>query len=100
MKSKIDREKQTMELMIRHYCNKKLGKEADEQLCSGCQELLDYACERLDKCPFGNKKHACARCKIHCYRSSERQAVKEVMKVSAGWICFRHPVLALKHLLS
>ena len=43
--SHIEREKKTVELMIRLYCRKK---EKNTVLCADCEELLRYAHARLD----------------------------------------------------
>ena len=51
--SHIEREKKTVELMIRLYCRKK---EKNTVLCADCEELLRYAHARLDHCPFGEEK--------------------------------------------
>lgn len=51
--SHIEREKKTVELMIRLYCRKK---EKNTVLCADCEELLRYAHARLDHCPFGEKR--------------------------------------------
>ena len=49
--SRIEKEKQTVEQMIRLYCRKKEG---NGTLCPQCRELLEYAQTRLSRCP-GNQ---------------------------------------------
>lgn len=44
--------------MIKIYCN---GKHHSKQLCAECQELLNYAQLRLERCKFGNQKHTCKK---------------------------------------
>ena len=46
--SRIEKEKQTVEQMIRLYCRKKEG---NGTLCPQCRELLEYAQTRLSRCP-------------------------------------------------
>ena len=40
--SRIKREKETIDLMIKIYCNKN-HKSKEDELCSECKELLEYA---------------------------------------------------------
>ena len=51
--TKIEREKRTIELMIKIYCKKK---HKNKELCDECQELLEYAHKRLSFCKFVKKK--------------------------------------------
>lgn len=93
---RIERERKTVEAMIRLYCADHHGK---GELCPACTELLAYAGKRLDKCPFGGKKPTCANCPIHCYSADRRERVREVMRWSGPRMIWRHPVLAACHLL-
>lgn len=52
--TKIEKEKQTIKLMIDIYCKKKHGNKSGE-LCEECAELLEYAHKRLTYCKFGEK---------------------------------------------
>jgi len=61
-------------------------------------DLADYACQRLEKCPFQGSKTTCARCPIHCYKPDRRVQIRAVMRVAGPRMLFRHPVLALLHL--
>ena len=74
---KIDKEKRTVERMIRLYCEKKEG---NQELCASCKELIAYAHARLDHCPFGDQKGMCKYCKIHCYSPQKRKEIKKVMR--------------------
>jgi hypothetical protein len=51
------------------------------------------------RCPFGADKPTCANCTIHCYRAEMREQVREVMRYSGPRMMWRHPLLALAHLL-
>ena len=64
--TRIEKEKQTINLMINIYCRKK--HKHKNGLCEDCQELLEYAHKRLDFCKFGNEKSFCSKCPIHCYK--------------------------------
>jgi hypothetical protein len=82
--------------MIRIYCR---DKHAGTSPCSSCRELLDYALCRLDRCPFGEQKPTCVNCPIHCYRPAMREAVRDVMRHAGPRMLWRHPILAVRHLL-
>ena len=90
-------EKKTIEAMVRIYCSglHKTG----SGLCRECAGILDYAKERLDKCPFGEKKGPCAKCVIHCYNLSMRPRITAVMKYAGPRMISKHPVLALRHVI-
>ncbi len=94
---RMQRERRTIEAMIRLYCRDHHG--GGRSLCPGCAELLDYAFRRLDRCPFQEGKTTCAKCPVHCYKPSMREKVREVMRYSGPRMLWRHPVLALFHLL-
>ncbi len=93
---RIAREKKTVAAMIAMYCRDLHA--AGRALCPECGELLDYARGRLDNCPFGEEKPACAKCAIHCYRRAERERIIAVMRYSGPRMLTRHPILALRHL--
>ena len=56
--TRIEKEKQTINLMINLYCKKK--HKYKNGLCEDCNELLEYAHKRLDFCKFGNEKSFCS----------------------------------------
>ncbi|MBO5703619.1 MAG: nitrous oxide-stimulated promoter family protein [Bacteroidaceae bacterium] len=93
--TKIEREKQTVEHMIRLYCQ---IKEKNTELCEDCKRLLHYAHQRLDACRFGEHKSTCRKCSIHCYKPEMRQRIQEVMRFSGPKMLYHHPIVALKHL--
>lgn len=94
--SRIEREKRVVCIMIRLYC---LKKEKNKQLCGDCVSLMEYACARLEHCPFGEEKTACKRCKIHCYQSQMREKMRKVMRFAGPRMLFYHPLMACRHLL-
>lgn len=93
---RIDREKKTVELMIRLYCRKK---EKNTVLCPACEELLHYARARLERCPFGEKKTSCKHCTVHCYKPAMRKRMQQVMRFSGPRMLLYAPWQALLHLL-
>ncbi len=92
----LKREAHTIEAMIHIYCEKQHG--CQGQLCSECSELLNYANDRLDHCPFQEEKSTCANCQVHCYKPEMRQRIREVMIFSGPRMITRHPYLAFMHL--
>ncbi len=96
--SSLQREQKTIAAMIRIFCD--AHHRTDGQvLCPACEELLTYAKERLKRCPFGEDKGACSKCRIHCYKPEMRKRVTEVMRYSGPKMITRHPLLAIDHLL-
>ena len=96
-KGRLQREWATVSAMIRMYCRGKHGRR--EGLCSACRELAGYARRRLARCPYGPFKPTCARCPIHCYNASMRRRIRSVMRYAGPRMPFRHPGLALRHML-
>lgn len=93
---KIDRAKNTIQLMISTYCELKRHS-PDSHLCHDCEELLNYALSKLDKCPKGEKRKGCRRCEIHCYSPEMRQRIREVMRyMGPRWI-FILPYIKLRN---
>lgn len=91
----MKREKKTIQFMIMLYC-RKLHYTSDG-ICSDCEELLDYAIRRLDRCPFRESKTTCANCRVHCYKPSMKEKIKQVMRYSGPKMTYYHPILALLH---
>lgn len=94
---RIHREKKTLLAMLRIYCRTKHGMSAE--LCPECQNLLAYAEERIDKCPFLPEKPSCAKCTVHCYTPGRREEMRSVMRYSGPRMPLRHPLLTLLHSL-
>ena len=92
------KEKEVVTMMIRLYCRKVHG--TKDGLCTECERLAAYACERSDKCPFMENKTFCSNCKVHCYTPEMRKQIKRVMRFSGPRMIFYHPVMAIEHLLS
>lgn len=92
--SRIAGEKRVVGVMIRLYCRKK---EHNPALCPDCAALLAYAEARLDRCPFGEGKTSCQRCKVHCYRPAMREKMKAVMRFSGPRMLLYAPWVALRH---
>ena len=96
VKTKRQREKETVSLMIAIYCRKKHG---SKELCPECAALEAYARQRSDKCPFMETKTFCSNCKVHCYKKDMREKIREVMRFSGPRMIFYHPVMAIRHVI-
>src|SRR5665647_782826 len=90
-------ETKTLNKMIMIYCRKMHGVEKNE-LCIECIKLLNYAELRIDKCPFGDKKPVCSKCKIHCYKPEMQESVKKVMQYSGPRMFLKSPLLSLRYI--
>ncbi|MDD7100532.1 MAG: nitrous oxide-stimulated promoter family protein [Prevotellaceae bacterium] len=93
---RINEEQRVVEQMIRLYCRKK---EHNKELCPECQELLQYATARLQRCKFGENKPTCKKCPIHCYRPKMKEKMREVMRSAGPRMILYHPVAAMKHII-
>lgn len=94
---RLDRERRTVAAMIRFYCKHQHGRTS--QLCVECAELWDYVQLRLERCPFQENKPTCAKCPAHCYQPARRTQIQAVMRFAGPRMLWRHPVLAIRHLL-
>lgn len=86
-------ERDVMAQMIGLYCKKK----HKQGLCPDCQELYDYSCMRIEKCPRRETKTFCSTCTIHCYKPEMRERVRAVMKFSGPRMLIYQPKMALAH---
>jgi hypothetical protein len=94
---RLEREHRTILAMLRIYCRGEHGGTND--LCLECRALLDYAGVRLDRCRYQGSKPTCAKCPVHCYLPEQREQMKAVMRYAGPQMLWRHPILALRHLL-
>ena len=96
VKTKREREKETVSLMISLYCRKQHG---CRKLCPECAALDAYARLRSDKCPFMETRTFCSNCKVHCYKADMREKIRAVMRFSGPRMLFYHPIMAVRHLI-
>jgi len=82
--------------MIRDYCR---GHHEGKPPCPSCCELEAYARERLSRCPFREGKTTCAKCAVHCYLPEHRSKIRAVMRYAGPRMLYRHPVMAVRHLM-
>jgi len=83
--------------MIMIYCRQ--HHKTETKPCERCQELLDYAMQRLTLCPFQEGKTTCGKCRIHCYKPEIRQEIQKVMRIIGPQMLFYHPIWAISHWL-
>lgn len=95
--ARIRREQRTIRAMIGIYCRDHHA--PGPSPCEQCAELMHYAIQRLDVCPFQEQKPACNHCRVHCYSAAMRDRVKTVMRYAGPRMLLRHPWLALMHLI-
>lgn len=90
----------TITAMLNIYCKAHHSNRYNKSiLCSECIELQDYAKRRLNHCPFQEKKPTCGNCEIHCYKKSMRNRIQAVMRYAGPRMIYKHPFMAIKHLL-
>ncbi len=82
--------------MIALYCQKNHG---GKELCPQCADLLDYARQRVERCPFMETKTFCSNCKVHCYKPEMREKIREVMRFSGPRMILYHPIMAIRHVI-
>ncbi|MDD5815000.1 MAG: nitrous oxide-stimulated promoter family protein [Marinilabiliaceae bacterium] len=92
--TRIESEKNIIEIMIRLYCRRRLGQ---NELPQEYQDLLSYAHKRLDHCKFGENKTSCKRCPIHCYAPAMRSLMRQVMRWCGPRMLLYHPIITIKH---
>ena len=93
----IKSEKRVVSHMIKLYCKHKLKCDA---MPTEYKNLEMYAHKRLDGCKYGDKKPACKRCPIHCYRPDMRQKIRDVMRWAGPRMMIYDPIAAIKHLFN
>jgi hypothetical protein len=95
--NRLKREKQTLRKMAGIYCRS--HHQTREGFCPECLKVLNYALERVDRCPFGEGKPTCTACPVHCHEPAMRRKIRQVMRYSGPRMLVRHPLLALLHIL-
>lgn len=57
---------------------KSLSYDFQTNLCSKCEEVINYSIERLNECPY-EEKHRCRTCPNSCYEKKQWQTVAKIM---------------------
>lgn len=98
---RLSRELKTIGAMLRIFCrdhHREAPRDA-QGLCEPCAALFDYARKRLAGCPYGPEKPTCANCQIHCYGPAQRESTRVMMRYAGPRMLWRHPWLAIAHML-
>ena len=95
--TRLAREWKTMSAMVRIFCRD--HHHPAESLCVECQQFLEYAGARLERCRFGEEKPTCANCPVHCYQRERREQARVVMRYAGPRMLWEHPILSLRHWL-
>ena len=97
-------EADVMSEMIAIYCrgqghtNRTPAADAAPALCPDCRRLLDYARDRIIRCPRMDVKSFCSACPVHCYSSDMREQVRAVMRWSGPRMLLHRPIMTLHHI--
>lgn len=101
--NRIAHEKEVIRKMITIYCRRKHvleGATPPGKLCRDCSVLLQYAYQRLERCPKGEHKNSCRKCEIHCYSPVMKMKIRDVMRYVGPRMIYISPVVAVRHLIS
>jgi len=94
--ARLAREWRTLTAMVEIYCR---DHHHANGRCAECEQFLDYASVRLERCHFGAEKPVCAKCPVHCYQRERREQVRIIMIYAGPRMLWRHPVLSVRHWL-
>ena len=94
---RLKRERITIKKMVKMYCNSK--HHTRKLICNDCQELLDYAILKIDRCIFETEKPACSECLVHCYAKEKRENIKTIMRFAGPRMMYYHPYLGIMHFI-
>ena len=100
IKRKRQKEIMLVSQMIKLYCHKNHTNQNGKELCDECQELIEYACERSEKCRFMKNKTFCSNCRIQCYSPEMKKRIQKVRRYSGPRIIIYHPLLCLRHVIT
>lgn len=97
--NRIKRDEKTVMAMACMYCHgHRHIRKPGSPLCPDCTKVIEYAQERTRRCPQQHRG-TCDTCTIQCYKPSMRAEIKSIMAYSGPRMLFKHPVMAIRHLL-
>ena len=79
--------------MIARYCRKK--HKVKDGLCPECQATFEYVAAHRMRCPYGDGKPACGKCKHSCYSPAMQSKMKAVMLANLPHMLL-HPVKTMR----
>jgi hypothetical protein len=91
-------EKQIVEKMVYIYCRGHKHT-PDRTLCADCARLLAYALDRTEHCKRMEMKTFCSKCPVQCYRKTEKEQIRVVMRYAGPRMLLHNPLLTVKHLI-
>ncbi len=94
---RLAHEWKTMSAMVWIYCRD--HHDFSSGLCPECEQFLNYAHTRLERCRFGTEKPTCANCPVHCYQRERREQARVIMRYAGPRMLWEHPLLSLRHWL-
>jgi hypothetical protein len=92
--TKRENEKKILKQMITLYCK---HHHHTKTCCSSCQDLLNYAYQRIENCPNMETKTFCSQCENNCYNPKMRQQIRDIMRWSGPRMIFYHPLTVIHH---
>lgn len=96
LRKRLAREYATIRKMVTIYCADHHAGTPDCP-CQECRAFLYYAGQRLERCPYGQGKPACAKCPVHCYKRHQRLQARSIMRYAGPRMLLRHPWATLRH---
>jgi len=93
----IVREKKMVQAMVQIYCQN--HHQTKNSLCKKCNDLKDYAKDRLDNCRYQEKKPVCGVCGLKCYNAKFKDDSEKIFAYSGPRLFFKHPLLGFHHIL-
>ncbi len=95
MPRRLERERQTVEMMVEIYCKSQHG---HHELCASCAALAAYAAERILACRYSRRKPACSKCITHCYMPAMQENIRVIMRFAGPRMLWKHPLMTIFHL--
>ncbi|PSU69857.1 nitrous oxide-stimulated promoter family protein [Photobacterium phosphoreum] len=96
----LNTEFNTITAMIDLYCLRHHQPNTGKfQRCADCEQFRTYVKQRLDRCPYGEKKPSCKQCPIHCYKPQQKLKSQTIMRYSGPKMLVKHPIMAIRHLI-
>ena len=92
----IKRDIKMVEYMVEIYC--KNIHDTKDPLCVECEEFLEYAKDRLQRCPYQEGKTACSKCGLVCYDSENKEKGTKIFTYSGPRMLYKNPKLAFHHM--
>ena len=94
--ARVLRERENLEMMMRLFCQEQHHR---DDLCTECQQLLDYSKAHLQNCKLGLKKPVCENHSFGCYAVGCRDQLQIVIGATRTRMFWKHPQISLRHWL-